>query len=88
MIKKTSLVVALLIAGVQAIGIYAEGQTQLMSRSSFSFRDIIDKGAEKVNKIAGGEKDKLQAKMDDAKKTVDDQREKVGGMDEVHSFLE
>ena len=26
--------------------------------------------------------------MDEAKKTVDDQREKVGGMDEVHSFLE
>lgn len=52
MIKKVSLVVAVLIAGVQAVNIGVQTQVD----SGFGFRDMI---AEKVNKMAGGEKDKI-----------------------------
>ena len=51
MIKKISLVVALLTASVQAINLEAD--------SRFGFKDFV---AENINKMAGGEelKDKLQ----------------------------
>lgn len=62
----TTMVVALLCVGIEAVKVESALQNQLNAEFGFGgLKNIIDKGAEKVTKAAGG--DEIMSKVDGIK---------------------